>query len=249
MRHLARRYCAGLSVLLTVPLSGCDRSGGTAPAATTAAATVPAGPGVIAGVVRFSGARPDPMQAPGECCPGVPAPADETVAVNPDGTLANVTVYVDHGPDVAGPPPAPALLAQRGCRYVPHVLALRVGQKLVVTNGDPTLHNVHVTSGAPANPSMNVGQFQGGAQPMTFVAPDDDVEFKCDNHPWMRAHAMVFDHPCYAVTAAGGTFRIDRLPPGTYTLVAHQEEFADLTQTVTITADRPTADVTFDYHP
>ncbi len=233
---------AAAAAVLIAAAIGCDR-----PAPTPAArSTVPPGPGVLAGVVRFSGARPEEMQAPGECCPGVPAPAEETVVVNANGTLRNVTVYVKDGPNVATDAPAEAVLAQDGCRYVPHVLAVRTGQKVVVTNHDPTLHNVHID--APNNTSDNFGQTRGDSRAVAFDHPDD-VEFKCDVHAWMRAHVMVFDHPCFAVTGDDGSFRIGRLPPGTYTLVAHQEEFADLTQTVTVTADRPTADVTFDFHP
>ena len=226
--------------------AGCDRSAPTAPAARP---TVPPGPGVVTGVVRFTGPRSVTVTPEGECCPGVPRPADEDVVVNDDGSLRNVTVYIKHGPNVAGPPPDKAVLAQVGCRYVPHVLALRVGQQLVVTNHDPTLHNVHVTSSSAGNVAQNFGETQGGSRAVTFAAPDDDVEFKCDVHAWMRAHAMVFDHPCYAVTGDGGTFRIEHLPPGTYTLVAHHERYGDVTQTVTVTADKPATDVRFDYHP
>ena len=232
-----------VAVLIAVLLLGCDRS---APAP-VARPTVPPGPGVVTGVVRFSGPRPAVDPPEGECCPGVPRPPDERVVVNADGTLANVTVYIKDGPNVAGPPPDQMVLAQDGCRYVPHVLALRVGQKLVVTSHDPTTHNVHILPSA--NPADNFAEGKGAAHTVAFATADDDVDFKCDVHPWMRAHAMVFDHPCYAVTGTGGTFRIDRLPPGTYTLVAHHEQFGDATQTVTVTADKPTADVTFDFHP
>ncbi len=236
---------AGSALALSFVLLGCDRPA----AAPVVRPTVPPGPGVLTGIVRYSGPPVVVTPPEGDCCPGVPRPADESVIVNPDGTLANVTVYVEGGPNVAGPPPAKAVLSQRGCRYVPHVLALRVGQPLVVTNGDPTPHNVHVTSADPLNPELNVGQVPAASQAMTFVAVDPDVIFKCDVHAWMRAHAMVFDHPCYAVTGADGAFRIDRLPPGTYTLVAHHERFGDQQQTVTVTADRPMVAVTFDYHP
>ena len=231
-------------VLLLALSAGCDRS---TPAA-VARPTVPPGAGVVTGVVRFSGTPPTITGPEGECCPGVPRPADETVVVNPNGTLRNVTVYVKDGPNVAGPPPDEAVLAQIGCRYVPHVLALEVGQKLVVTNHDPTMHNVHIDPSA--NPAQNLSEaVQGASESVAFANPDDDVTFKCDVHAWMRAHAMVFDNPCHAVTGDDGTFRIDRLPPGTYTVVAHHEQFGDLEQTVTVTAEKPAVDVRFDYHP
>ncbi len=236
------RRAAAVAVWAAVLLAGCGRA-----APPTVVPTVPPGPGVVSGTVRFSGPRPAVEVPDGECCPGVPRPADEAVVVNPDRTLANVTVYVRNGPNVAGPPPPQAVLAQIGCRYVPHVLALQVGQKLVVTSHDPTTHNVHIDPSA--NPAENFPELQGGSHSVTFDHADDAVDFKCDVHPWMRAHAMVFDHPCFAVTGGDGAFRIDRLPPGTYTLVAHHERFEDLTKEFTVTAEHPATDVTFDFHP
>ena len=82
-----------------------------------------------------------------------------------------------------------------------------------------------------------------------FAAADADVNFRCSVHAWMHAQAMVFDHPCYAVTGNGGAFHIGSLPPGTYTLVAHHERFDDQRQTVTVTAGKPAVDVAFEFKP
>ena len=228
--------------LMLLAVLGCDRR-----AAVLARPTVAPGPCTITGTVRFSGPRPPVDPPTGQCCPGVPRPADERVVVNPNGTLRDVTIYVEAGPNLAGPPPPYAVLAQRGCRYDPHTLALTVGQKVVVTNGDPTPHNVDYHS--TANGKDNFPEFPAASRPIVFDHPDDDVVFRCDIHPWMLAHAMVFDNPCHAVSGPDGTFRLDHLPPGTYTVVAHHDEFEDQRQTVTVTAAAPTAAVTFDYHP
>ena len=217
------------------------------PVAAPARPTVPPGPCSITGTVKYAG--PPVVNAPpdGQCCPGVPKPADEHVVVNPDGTLRNVIVYVTDGPNVSGPPPGKTVLAQDGCRYDPHVFALRTGQTLVVTNHDPTLHNIHIQP--TENPEQNFGEDRGQARSVTFDHADPAVDFKCDVHPWMRAFAMVFDHPDYAVTGDGGRFDIGRLPPGTYTVVARHERFGDLTQSVTVTAGKPTAQITFEFQP
>ena len=203
---------------------------------------------MVHGIVHFAGIVPTATPSEGECCPGVPRPADETVVVNDNGTLRNVIVYLKDGPNIARPPAGQAVLAQVGCQYRPHALALRVGQQLVVTSHDPVAHNIHIEPSNPANPGENFGEFQGGSRTVRFAAPDDDVAFKCDVHPWMRAHAMVFDHPCYAVTGDDGSFRIEHLPPGTYTLVAHHEQFGDVEQKVTVSTEKPTVDVSVDYH-
>src|SRR5690606_28903461 len=83
----ARRVMA---LLLSGLILGCD---GTEVDQTprVPAATV-AGPGVIRGVVKFNGPTPPEKLLRNEpCCPGAPSTLkDETVVLNPNGTLANV---------------------------------------------------------------------------------------------------------------------------------------------------------------
>jgi hypothetical protein len=57
------------------------------------------------------------------------------------------------------------------------------------------------------------------------------------DHPWPRAYVAVFDHPYFAVTKPDGTFAIDGVPPGTYTLVAWHERTGRTEQSVTVAAN------------
>ncbi len=174
----------------------------------------------------------------------MPAVMDESLMVNGDGTLKNIVVFVKDGPRLDLPGPQDAVLAQRGCQYQPHVLAVQTGQNVVVTSHDPTLHNVHVE--ADLNPAENFSQTQGASHTLHFDQPEL-VKFKCDVHPWMTAYAYVFNHPCFAVTGDDGKFEIGHLPPGTYTLVAWQEKLGTQEMTVTVAADKP-GEVNFEYH-
>ena len=80
------------------------------------------------------------------------------MVVGGDGALQNVFVYVKDGlGDLRFPVPAtPVVLDQKGCRYVPHVFGIQVGQPLEIVNSDPTLHNVHAL--AETNREFNMGQ-------------------------------------------------------------------------------------------
>lgn len=117
--------------------------------------------------------------------------------------------------------------------YEPHVTALMVGQNLDVANDDQTTHNVFMMSqnNRPSNRSS-----LPGSEPVveSLVAPELAIPMKCNVHPWMKGYVFLFDHPYFAVTHRDGKFELTGLPPGTYTLVAWQELYGTMEQTVTV---------------
>jgi hypothetical protein len=175
------------------------------------------------------------------------APLDEIVAVNANGTLGNVFVYAKSGlpADARYPTPAPLVLEQKDCLYIPHVFGLMVGQRLLIHNSDPMLHNVKAI--AKKNRGFNFSQPRAGmTEDRTFAAPEVMVVLESNTHPWMRAYAGVLPHPFFSVTGTDGSFSIRGLPPGTYTIEAWQEEYGQQTATVTVQADE-TKTVDFTY--
>lgn len=153
---------------------------------------------------------------------GVPA---ETPVVSPEGGLADVLVYaVGRLPKGfrSVVPTDPVVLDQLGCRFLPHVAAVRVGQELEIRNSDATVHRVEART--EANTAFSESMAGAGlVVRKTFTAPEVAVRLKCPLHPWMSARVGVFDHPFFAVTAADGSFRIEGLPEGEYTLHAWHE--------------------------
>lgn len=168
--------------------------------------------------------------------------------VGPNGQLANVVVYLKGiSGKSTGASAKPVVLDQKGCEYVPQILAVQTGQTLLVRNSDPLLHNVHNTPTVKGNPESNLAQLAGAPDlKFTFSQPEMFIRFKCDVHPWMFAWVSVFAHPYFAVTDAEGKFKIADVPPGKYTLeVVHRKagsaskeiEVADQTVTVDFTLD------------
>jgi plastocyanin len=164
-----------------------------------------------------------------------------------NGGLENVFVYVkdglgDYGFDV---PSEPVKLDQQGCRYRPHVLGIRVGQKLVIVNDDDTLHNVHALG--KTNGEWNRGQaFKNMSDDKVFTKREVMIPFKCDVHNWMQAYIGVLDHPYFAVTHDGGSFELKNLPAGTYTIEAWHEKLGPQTQTVTL-GEKESKELTFTF--
>jgi hypothetical protein len=62
------------------------------------------------------------------------------------------------------------------------------------------------------------------------------LHLKCDIHNWMNAYVAIVSNPYFAVSDTTGTFQIDKVPPGTYTLQAWHERFGVLTKSVSVKA-------------
>jgi len=60
------------------------------------------------------------------------------------------------------------------------------------------------------------------------------VRVFCDIHSHMSAFILVFSHRYFATTNPEGHYRIDRIPSGTYTVVAWQDGANRDSRTVTI---------------
>jgi plastocyanin len=168
----------------------------------------------------------------------------ENAIVGKTGEVRYAVVYVKDGLGDATyePPTEPALLDQRGCMYVPHVLTVQVGQPVTIRNSDPTLHNIH--SFAEKQKSFNIAQARKGMEETVRFTRPEFVKIKCDVHAWMRCYVGVFTHPFHAVTDKQGTCEIKDLPAGEYTFAVWHEELGETEQKVTI-ADGKAAEVTF----
>ena len=209
------------------------------------------GTGTIRGRVSLEGTPPGNtvirMGADPKCAAmnATKRPVQEAVAVTPDGGLANAFVRLEGTFPLTPVPAEPVVIDQRACVYGPRVVGVRVGQTLRIRNSDPILHNVH--SSSAAGNSFNVGQPMAGST-FDFKPKAEELMLKlgCDVHRWMTAYVGVVSHPYFAVSGAGGSFEIGKVPAGTYTIRAWHERFGEMSKTVTVRAGS-TATVDFGY--
>jgi len=144
---------------------------------------------------------------------------------------------------------APLVVDQKGCFYAPYVAACQTGQKIVVKNSDPVLHNVHTEPAVSDNKPFNLPQMAGGADlNFTYDKAESFLKFKCDVHPWMFAYVTVVDHPYFAVTDKDGNFTIKNVPAGKYTVTATHRKAAaaGVDQEIEVKADGAKADFTLE---
>jgi plastocyanin len=238
MTPLIRLAMVGILVL-----TSCDRA-----ETNSGTSSLPAsGRAAVNGVVRFLG-TPPPMKVIENrpCHPAAPPLKEETVVVNPDGTLANVFVFIETAGAIDGRDIPAVTLDQVHCRYEPHVIGVVVGQKLVIRSSDPTVHNVHYVPrhNTPANLFMTNA---GDSTPVRFTAPEF-IRAGCDIHPWMTAWIGVFPNTLFSITDDKGSFTIRDAPPGLHTVVAWHELYGRLEAKVEL-VDGATATVDFEYKP
>jgi plastocyanin len=267
-----RRDLASLAALATMALTvgvGCpeDKPAPTAGGAKTTQSAKPAvtatatgaaapapgkdgpmGTATIKGAVSFSGKAPE-MKVPkkrkdAEFCKTKEVKYN-AVLVN-GGKLQDVLVRLAND-SVKGDYKAPAKHAeidQVDCMYTPRIQGIVAGQEIDIKNADGTLHNVHTFKGNET--WFNQAQPKGSVAISKEIEDTKLIKFVCDVHPWMRGFVVASTHPFFAVSGADGTFTIDKVPAGKFTIEAWHATYGLKTATVEVADGKP-AEVNFTY--
>lgn len=197
--------------------------------------------GDITGKITLKGTPPPERDLPLDPACGKIHPSKKTrfYVVGDQGGLADTFIYVKDG--LTGKtfpvPEKPHLIDQVGCEYVPYVTGLMVNQKLLVRNSDPVLHNVHPIPAVAGNKESNIAQLPK-AKDLEFSFPKEEafLRFKCDVHPWMFSYVSIMSHPFYSTSDKDGTFKIENLPAGKYTIEANHRKAGKQTLEVEVPA-------------
>lgn len=180
--------------------------------------------GGVTGTMTYGGAAPAPLAFPPAA--GFPAIQEESLLVDPKTNgIQNVVIFLERAPLGVGalPPPAPIPFLIRGATFSPHILIVRTGQTVNVTNVDPAMRSFH--SHPLRNGAGNLA-LPAAAPPVPIVYNSREklpFPVRSDLHPWMKAYHLVLDHPFAAVTDSKGRFKIKGLPPGNYEFVVWHE--------------------------
>ena len=153
----------------------------------------------------------------------------------------NSVVYVD---TIAGKTfPAPSqnpLIDQKGLKFNPAVLVVQVGTTVDFQNDDSVQHNVFWPSvGGNKKGAHNLGTWPKGEKRSFKFDQPGVVPLLCNVHPEMSGYIIVTPTPYYAQTDASGSFKIDNVPDGKYTVVAWHEGSKPLSKPVTVAGSAP----------
>ena len=193
--------------------------------------------GAIRGRVDIRRVVQPPERRPSVSELGAPPPREI-----PD--LRRAVVYLETAPAAAleSREPARARMDQRNETFLPHVLAIDAGALVDFPNNDTTYHNVFSLSKIK---KFDLGRYARGKSKTVLFDRPGVVRIFCDIHSHMSAFVLVFSHPYYAKAETDGRYRIDNIPPGTYTVSAWHEGEARDTRTVTIPAQGGDVDLDF----
>ncbi|PQO38527.1 twin-arginine translocation signal domain-containing protein [Blastopirellula marina] len=106
--------------------------------------------------------------------------------------------------------------------YVPHAVAIREEQGILMRNQGPVAHVFNMQGFS--NPSKNIAMPPGSEIPVKgLMAERAAIKISCPPHPWERMTLRVFDHPYFAVTNAEGEFEFKMVPTGPCRLIVWHE--------------------------
>ncbi len=174
-----------------------------------------------------------------------------------DGALRGVFVFIDkikQGKKWEKPKGGEYLISQKGCRFRPWAQVVRPGP-IVIRNSDPgVLHNINareligVEKGRVVKKTLfNFGQPDPG-DIRDKIKPRRSfyIGINCEAHNFMFGYLLAPVHPYAVVVGDDGSFSIDNIPPGKYTLKAWHPRFGVKKAKITISA-KGSAGVNFEF--
>ena len=150
------------------------------------------------------------------------------VDATPHKYVGKTVVYLRNAPHSKAP--RNHLLDQKGMSFLPEVLAISVRDSVTFQNSDGVDHNVFSADAE----SYDLGMFPKGAKRVrTFGKPGVYTQ-QCRMHPEMVAYIFVGPSAYSAVVDRDGTFTIEGVPPGSWTLAIWNPYLKASDQKVTI---------------
>lgn len=146
------------------------------------------------------------------------------------GQLANVVIWLnDPNPESNTLIRANAIKAkmlQKNKTFTPHVLAIPVGSTVEFPNADPIFHNAFSNYNGQI---FDIGLYPPGSTRSVKFKKAGVVRVFCNIHASMSAVIVVLASPWFATSDADGSFEIEDVPEGSYTLGIYYEQATEVT--------------------
>lgn len=107
--------------------------------------------------------------------------------------------------------PAKKTIDQRGQKFIPTVVVIRVGETVDFPNNDKSWHNVYSKGG---DNDFDLGLYPPGKTRSKKFDKPGVSRILCNAHPNMEAFVVVKDHPFFSTTDSRGNYEIKNVPLG-----------------------------------
>jgi len=162
-----------------------------------------------------------------------------TISGKVSGVTGESVVYVEA---IAGKTfPAPTdkpVIDQKGLMFTPHIVAVAQGTTVEFLNSDTVAHNVFWIS-VSGNKKLghNLGTWPKGEKRAFKFDNPGAIPLLCNVHPEMSGYVVVSPTPYFVVTDKSGSYKIDNVPDGSYTVTAWHEGAKNSSKPVTVAGE------------
>ena len=202
--------------------------------------------GVVAGTITYQGTPPPPEHFKVTKNPDVCGAERDRFSVRvKNGGLLDAVVIIE-GVKAGKPLSSNVVdIVSEECTFLPFMsVVARTGKGrkgspwMTVLNEDTVIHNPHPFEYKPKGRRTlwNVGLPEKGSstKQRLIVKKSDTVRLECDQHNFMLSWTKVVSHPYWAITGNDGSYAIDQVPPGIYTLVVWHPTLGEQRKEITV---------------
>ena len=164
---------------------------------------------------------------------GDPGTLKGSVKVSRARHSGDVVVFLERAGMRESPPPEKhVVMDQKNLIFIPHILPIQKGTTVDFPNSDQVRHNVFSPRGEVTQ--FNLGTYAVGVSKSVTFDKIGEILLLCNVHAEMSAYIVVLQTPFFTTTDRDGTFSIEGIPPGLYTLKTWHEKRRPVSQEVEI---------------
>jgi len=156
--------------------------------------------------------------------------------------LRDAVVFVV-GVQAGTPPRRPVVMDQRRRTFIPHVMVVQLGTTVEFPNNDSVYHNVFSFR---EGKRFDLGLYPVGSTRREVMSKPGLVRLFCNIHSNMSAYIWVVENPYFFQTAEDGSYRLQNVPPGSYTVRFWHAKEGTTTEQLQVKAGETRHDATLD---
>jgi len=147
-----------------------------------------------------------------------------TLSGKVSGASGKSVVYLDGGGKSFSAPDKKPLMDQHGLQFNPHILVVQQGTTVEFLNSDSVQHNAFWPSiGGDKKAGHNLGTWPKGERRAFKFDHPGVAPLLCNVHPEMSGFVIVSPSPYFAETDESGSYTINNVPDGSYTVTVWHE--------------------------